>query len=243
MSHPLRATMALAAALVLISVAGCGRRCTDPSFLIITLSPRPMAPFSLTVTAAGRTTSLTGCPDHQQMTAGDQLVGCRDDGLTVFLPDASEVTHLTLTVVDATGEEVVRDLDVPLGALEVSHTEGGGPVCSRHATAMLHPTVAAGLRLDAARIDFGSVPTGATGRAATLTIMNDSIYPSGSPQFTVEGEFVERPMCPPSLAPGGRCTVDLAMAPSSPGPKSGRLTVSARPGGTVMVELSGIGLP
>jgi hypothetical protein len=202
-----------------------------------------MAPFSLTVTVAGRTTSLAGCPDHEQVTAGDPVVGCWDQGLTVFLPDASDVTHLTLTVVDATGEEVVRDLDVPLGALEVSHTEGSGPVCTRRATATLHPTVAAGLRLDSSRLDFGSVATGATGHAATVTIMNDSIYPSGSPQFTVEGEFAERPMCPPSLAPGGRCTVDLAMAPASPGPKSGRLTVSARPGGTVTVELSGIGLP
>lgn len=77
---------------------------------------------------------------------------------------------------------------------------------------------------------------------AEVHVRNPGLSLTGTPEFTVEGDFVMRPLCPTTIASGSQCVVKVSMAPIQAGPRSGRLVISASPGGTHMVTLSGQGL-
>jgi len=70
----------------------------------------------------------------------------------------------------------------------------------------------------------GDVPTG------TLSVMN-----------TNSTDFIVSNGCPATIAGGGMCTVNVVFRPMTGGPKSGRITVSATPGGSVSLNVDGRG--
>jgi hypothetical protein len=102
--------------------------------------------------------------------------------------------------------------------------------------------------------NFGDVPVGAADVIRTFTVTNASGVPTsgGVTRMVSGGDFTVtniRNGCvlannttPKPLAPGESCTFDVRYRPTSVGPASATLTVSANPGGTVNTALSGNGL-
>lgn len=96
---------------------------------------------------------------------------------------------------------------------------------------------------------FGSVTVGNTSAAASFTITNTAPA-GGSATGTITpiltgtgaGEFTVTNGCS-TLQAQGTCTVTVAFKPTSAGGKQANLVVSASPGGSVMANLDGSGVP
>jgi hypothetical protein len=95
--------------------------------------------------------------------------------------------------------------------------------------------------------DFGAVVLGAASTDVTFTVTNAGGVASGVPAVTLTGpdmgEFViGTNNCTAAIAGAGMCTVLVHFAPSTGGTKNAALNVTAAPGGTVNVPLTGNGL-
>lgn len=93
--------------------------------------------------------------------------------------------------------------------------------------------------------DLGSVQVGTTGATpVTFTIRNTGGSASGVPSVSLTGsDFVKgADSCTAAIAGGGMCTIQVSFRPASIGSKSGTLSVSAQPGGTVSASLTGTGV-
>ncbi len=135
--------------------------------------------------------------------------------------------------------------DVPPAALAAAASPGGSTSASLGARA-LRP---AQLRIDPPELAFGSVALDAPPSSLTFTVFNDGDQPSGLPDGFLEGPgapYFNTPNLPPCahapLPPHSSCPVDIAFHPGTPGPTQALLTVSAAPGGSAQVNLTGAGL-
>jgi len=106
-------------------------------------------------------------------------------------------------------------------------------------------TSSASLRPTAASADFGSVEVGKSGMATTITIRNEGSMASGAPMVAVTSgasEFtISNNGCQAAVSGNGMCTVQLVFKPSMSGARTGTLSISATPGGSASVALSGNG--
>jgi hypothetical protein len=91
--------------------------------------------------------------------------------------------------------------------------------------------------------DLGAAVAGATTPTTTITISNDGGAASGVPVVTVSGMGFRLVAngCASSLAAREFCSVQLAFAAPAVGSYTGTLSVTAAPGGTALVALSGRG--
>jgi hypothetical protein len=94
-------------------------------------------------------------------------------------------------------------------------------------------------------VDFGAQPVGATQRS-TLFVMVSNVGAeiTGTPMLTIDNAaFAISPGgCGVALAPGASCTLLVSFSPPATGSHAGTLSVSATPGGTVLVALAGQGV-
>lgn len=97
---------------------------------------------------------------------------------------------------------------------------------------------------------FGNVTSGLQSGAITFTVMNTGGVTSGAITFFTSGVssqdflILGTGTCVPAattLATGAACTIDVVFAPSTVGTMTALLVVSASPGGTALVSLSGVG--
>jgi hypothetical protein len=103
----------------------------------------------------------------------------------------------------------------------------------------------ASLKINPGTQDFGGIAVGSTSAAPfTFTITNSGAT-TGTPQVSVSStEFVlGASTCGEAIKANATCTVAVNFKPSSAGAKTGMLTVTATPGGTVSAMLNGTGLP
>ena len=94
---------------------------------------------------------------------------------------------------------------------------------------------------------FGSVSVGSSSAPTALTVRNIGGTPSGVPTNVITGASpssfaVVTNFCNMNLPILGTCTIELEFVPTSVGGKNAVLEVAASPGGTVTVNLDGIGL-
>ncbi|MEW6435143.1 MAG: choice-of-anchor D domain-containing protein [Myxococcota bacterium] len=92
--------------------------------------------------------------------------------------------------------------------------------------------------------DFGGVEVGQPSAAYTWTIQNTGDVPTGTLTFmnTNSTDFgVTSNTCTGSLGAGSNCTVHVRLTPSAGGNRSGTLTLSATPGGSVALAMTGRG--
>ena len=94
-----------------------------------------------------------------------------------------------------------------------------------------------------ASVDFGTVAIGSTA-TAHVSVRNDGTSPLTIGAITAEGDaFGATPGCPPSLAPGASCPVDVQFAPTVHGPQTGALRVDDDASGSPQrLTLTGVGL-
>jgi hypothetical protein len=89
-------------------------------------------------------------------------------------------------------------------------------------------------------LSFGSVATGSTSTAQTVTVSNPTSAAAPVSSIAVTGAFAQTNNCGSSIAAGGSCTVSVTFKPTTAGSATGSLTVNAG-GSTSTVSLSGTG--
>ncbi|HEX6737123.1 MAG TPA: choice-of-anchor D domain-containing protein, partial [Vicinamibacteria bacterium] len=90
---------------------------------------------------------------------------------------------------------------------------------------------------------FGSVALGASSAPQALTFTNDGPGGLAVGGVAVTGDFTQTNNCPPTLAEGASCTIDVVFTPSAAGIRAGVLTVESDAGnGPHRAAVTGIGL-
>jgi hypothetical protein len=102
-----------------------------------------------------------------------------------------------------------------------------------------------GVQTSISSIEFAPTPVGTTSASQTVVITNSAATPTGTIATEVTGFVfakVSDTCAGTVLAPGGFCTIAVRFEPTSAGARFGSLGISALPGGTVYVQLHGVGL-
>ena len=128
-------------------------------------------------------------------------------------------------------------------------TDGGGnsgvlsstPYCGPWPTAVYPPYPVTGVNATPGALSFGSLATGSTSAAQTVTVNNPTSSAASVSSIAVTGDFAQTNTCGSSIAANGSCTVSVTFKPTASGARSGTLTVNAG-GNNSTVSLSGTGI-
>ncbi|MFE2139671.1 choice-of-anchor D domain-containing protein [Streptomyces sp. NPDC059466] len=126
-------------------------------------------------------------------------------------------------------------------------TDGGGnsgisgtPYCGGWPAPVYPPYPSEGVTATPGALNFGSVATGSTSAAQTVTVSNPTGTAASVSSVSTSGDYSQTNTCGSSIPANGSCTVSVKFAPTATGSRSGALTVNA--GGTTnTVSLSGTG--
>jgi F5/8 type C domain/Pectate lyase superfamily protein/Abnormal spindle-like microcephaly-assoc'd, ASPM-SPD-2-Hydin len=125
-------------------------------------------------------------------------------------------------------------------------TDGGGnsgitpTQCNGWPAPVYPPYPASGVTASPGALSFGSVVTGATSAAQTVTVSNPTGSAAAVSSIAATGDFSQTSTCGSSIAANGSCTVSVKFAPTATGARTGTLTVNAG-GVTSTVSLTGTG--
>ena len=125
-------------------------------------------------------------------------------------------------------------------------TDGGGnsgitpTQCNGWPAPVYPPYPASGVTASPSALSFGSVVTGTTSAAQTVTVSNPTGSAAAVSSIAATGDFSQTNTCGSSIAANGSCTVSVKFAPTATGARTGTLTVNAG-GVTNTVSLTGTG--
>jgi hypothetical protein len=125
-------------------------------------------------------------------------------------------------------------------------TDGGGnsgitpTQCNGWPAPVYPPYPNSGVTVAPSALSFGSVATGTTSAAQTVTVSNPTSSAASVSSISVSGDFTQTNTCGSSIAANGSCTVSVKFAPTVTGTRTGSLTVNAG-GVTNTVSLTGTG--
>src|SRR5581483_2296196 len=88
---------------------------------------------------------------------------------------------------------------------------------------------------------FGTVATGSSSPAQTVTVTNTGSASAPVSSVTTSGDFSQTNTCGSSIPAGGSCTVSVTFRPTATGSRTGSLSITAS-GITNTVPLSGTGV-
>jgi parallel beta-helix repeat protein len=125
-------------------------------------------------------------------------------------------------------------------------TDGGGnsgitpTQCNGWPAPVYPPYPNSGVTVAPTALSFGSVTTGTTSSAQTVTVSNPTGSAAPVSSISASGDFAQTNTCGSSIPANGSCTVSVTFTPTATGARTGTLTVNA--GGTAnTVSLSGTG--
>ncbi len=126
-------------------------------------------------------------------------------------------------------------------------TDGGGnsgisgtPYCGGWPAPVFPPYPSEGVTATPGALNFGSVATGSTSAAQTVTVSNPTNTAAAVSSISASGDYAQTNTCGSSIAANGSCTVSVKFTPTAAGSRNGSLTVNAG-GTTSTVSLSGTG--
>jgi hypothetical protein len=126
-------------------------------------------------------------------------------------------------------------------------TDGGGnsgitgtPFCGGFPAPVFPPYPSEGVTASPGVLSFGSVVTGSTSAAQTVTVTNPTGAAAPVSSVAATGDFAQTNTCGSSITSNGSCTVSVTFKPTATGVRTGTLTVNAG-GTTSTVNLSGTG--
>ncbi|CAG7643904.1 choice-of-anchor D domain-containing protein [Actinacidiphila bryophytorum] len=126
-------------------------------------------------------------------------------------------------------------------------TDGGGnsgitgtPFCGGFPAPVFPPYPASGVTATPGALNFGSVATGSTSAAQTVTVANPTGSAAAVTALSASGDFAQTNTCGSSVPANGSCTVSVTFKPTAAGTRTGTLTVTAG-GNTSTVTLTGTG--
>ena len=102
------------------------------------------------------------------------------------------------------------------------------------------PYPSSGVQVSPSALDFGSLVTGQTSAAQSVSVSNPTSSAASVSSISTSGDFAETNDCGSSIASNGSCTVSVTFSPTASGSRTGTLTVDAG-GVTNTVSLSGTG--
>jgi F5/8 type C domain/Pectate lyase superfamily protein/Abnormal spindle-like microcephaly-assoc'd, ASPM-SPD-2-Hydin len=155
----------------------------------------------------------------------------------------------TATNVVATGVAQANAGNAPSYSCEGSGftiTDNGGnsginpTQCNGFPAPVYPPYPASGVTVSPTALNFGSVATGATSTAQTVTVSNPTNSAAPVSSISASGDFSQTSTCGSSIAANGSCTVSVTFKPTVAGTRTGSLTVNAG-GVTNTVSLTGTG--
>ncbi|MFD9130189.1 choice-of-anchor D domain-containing protein [Kitasatospora sp. NPDC059571] len=117
---------------------------------------------------------------------------------------------------------------------------GGTPLCGGWPTPVYPPYPPEGVTATPGALNFGSVATGATSPAQTVTVSNPTGASAAVSSIAAGGDFAQTNTCGSAIPANGSCTVAVTFAPTATGSRTGSLTVNAG-GVTNTVALAGTG--
>jgi F5/8 type C domain/Abnormal spindle-like microcephaly-assoc'd, ASPM-SPD-2-Hydin len=130
-------------------------------------------------------------------------------------------------------------------------TDGGGnsgivntPACSNITNPAFPPYLpdnGSQISISPTAVGFGTVATGSTSAAQTVTVTNSGTAAAPVGSIATTGDFGQTNTCGSSIAAGASCTVSVKFTPSATGSRTGNLTITAS-GITNTVPLSGTGV-
>jgi F5/8 type C domain/Pectate lyase superfamily protein/Abnormal spindle-like microcephaly-assoc'd, ASPM-SPD-2-Hydin len=171
-------------------------------------------------------------------------------GTGTFALQEQDPGTATATDVVATGVAQANAGNAPSYSCEGSGftiTDGGGnsgisPTQCNGFPAPVYPPYpgASGVTVAPSALNFGSLATGSTSGAQSVTVSNPTSSAASVSSIAVTGDFAQTNTCGSSIAAGASCTVSVTFKPTATGARTGSLTVNA--GGTTnTVSLSGTG--
>ena len=170
-------------------------------------------------------------------------------GTGTFALQEQDPGTATATNVVATGVAQANAGNAPSYSCEgtgFTITDGGGnsgitpTQCNGWPTPVYPPYPNSGVTVAPSALNFGSVATGSTSSAQSVTVSNPTGSAAPVSAISASGDFAETSTCGSSIAAGGSCTVAVTFTPTATGSRTGTLTVNA--GGTTnTVSLSGTG--
>ena len=126
-------------------------------------------------------------------------------------------------------------------------TDGGGnsgitpTQCNGWPAPVYPPYPNSGVTVSPTALNFGSVATGSTSSAQTVTVANPTSSAASVSSISASGDFAQTSNCGSSIPANGSCTVSVTFTPTATGTRTGTLTVNA--GGTTnTVSLTGTGI-
>jgi hypothetical protein len=117
---------------------------------------------------------------------------------------------------------------------------GGTPYCGAWPAPVYPPYPNTGVTVAPGALNFGSVATGTTSPAQTVTVTNQANAAAPVSSLSASGDFTQTNTCGSSIPANGSCTVSVKFAPTATGTRTGALTVNAG-GVTNTVTLTGTG--
>jgi hypothetical protein len=91
-------------------------------------------------------------------------------------------------------------------------------------------------------LTFSPRTVSSTSTPQTVTLGNVGNLALALTGLSISGDFAFTSACPPTLAPGATCTVDITFTPLVAGPRSGNLTIEDNAGGPHSIGLAGSGV-
>ena len=170
-------------------------------------------------------------------------------GTGTFALQEQDPGTATATNVVATGVAQANAGNAPSYSCEGSGftiTDGGGnsgitpTQCNGFPAPVYPPYPNSGVTVAPSALNFGSVATGSTSSAQTVTVSNPTSSAASVSSIAASGDFAQTSTCGSSIAANGSCTVSVKFTPTATGSRTGTLTVNAG-GVTNSVSLSGTG--
>ena len=170
-------------------------------------------------------------------------------GTGTFALQEQDPGTATATNVVATGVAQANAGNAPSYSCEGSGftiTDGGGnsgitpTQCNGFPAPVYPPYPNSGVTVAPSALNFGSVTTGSTSSAQTVTVSNPTSSAASVSSIAASGDFAQTSTCGSSIAANGSCTVSVKFTPTATGSRTGTLTVNAG-GVTNSVSLSGTG--
>jgi len=123
--------------------------------------------------------------------------------------------------------------------LAVTHAASYSPLLATLRGTGVQPVT----RLSTTALSFAGQMVGTTSPAQTVALTSDGVAPLNISAIAASGDFGQSNDCPGSLAPAGNCTISVTFTPTTPGARTGTLTITDNaPGSPQVVTLSGTGV-
>ncbi|MEO9237082.1 MAG: choice-of-anchor D domain-containing protein, partial [Jatrophihabitantaceae bacterium] len=127
-------------------------------------------------------------------------------------------------------------------------TDGGGnsgisgaAYCGPWPAPVYPPYPSTGVTVSPGALNFGSVATGASSAAQTVTVSNPTGTAAAVSAITASGDYSQTNNCGSTIAANGSCAISVTFRPAAAGTRTGAITVTAG-GTTSTVSLSGTGV-